>query len=267
MPIDVLNSLDSTVMVALAQAFGAIALCLAVVVLCRQFGVHVEREAALSIARGLVQMVFVGMVLALLLHSGLLIGAIILLLMTGAAAMTASRRSQEISGSLFISFSAIAAGSGTVIAVMIASGTLRTNIAMLVPVGSMIIANAMNACAQASERFRADVLAHVGQIEAGLALGADPTATVAPYVRSAVYASLLPRLDMLKSLGLVWIPGMMAGMMVSGASPIYAGIYQFIIVAMILAASGLAGLVATLLMRTRVFSQAAQLTLRPGPRS
>jgi putative ABC transport system permease protein len=52
-------------------------------------------------------------------------------------------------------------------------------------------------------------------------------------------------------------------MMVSGASPIYAGIYQFIIVAMILAASGLAGLVVTLLMRTRAFSPDAQLTLRP----
>src|SRR5258705_4948174 len=90
--------------------------------------------------------------------------------------------------------------------------------------------------------------------------------TVAPYVQSAVYASLLPRLDMLKSLGLVWIPGVMAGMMVSGASPIYAGIYQFIIVAMILAASGIAGLIVTLLMRARAFSAAAQLTLRPGVR-
>jgi hypothetical protein len=29
---------------------------------------------------------------------------------------------------------------------------------------------------------------------------------------------------MLKSLGLVWVPGVMAGMLVSGASPIYAGI-------------------------------------------
>jgi putative ABC transport system permease protein len=55
-------------------------------------------------------------------------------------------------------------------------------------------------------------------------------------------------------------------MMVSGASPVYAGIYQFIIVAMILAASGIAGLVVTLLMRTRTFSAAAQLTLRPGER-
>jgi putative ABC transport system permease protein len=128
----------------------------------------------------------------------------------------------------------------------------------------MIIANAMNACAQAMERFRADVTANVGRIEASLALGAEPAVTVAPYVQTAVYASLLPRLDMLKSLGLVWIPGVMAGMMVSGASPVYAGIFQFIIAAMILAASGIAGLVVTLLMRTRVFTAAAQLTLRPG---
>jgi putative ABC transport system permease protein len=128
----------------------------------------------------------------------------------------------------------------------------------------MIIANAMNACAQSVERFRADVTANVGYIEAGLALGAIPAVAAAPYFQSAVYASLLPRLDMMKSLGLVWIPGVMAGMMVSGASPVYAGIYQFVIVAMILAASGITGLVATLLIRTRAFSAAAQLTIRPG---
>jgi putative ABC transport system permease protein len=51
-------------------------------------------------------------------------------------------------------------------------------------------------------------------------------------------------------------------MMVSGASPIYAGIYQFIIIAMILAASGITGLTVVLLARTRAFSPAAQLVLR-----
>jgi putative ABC transport system permease protein len=75
--------------------------------------------------------------------------------------------------------------------------------------------------------------------EAALALGATPAVTLAPYVQSALHASLLPRLDMLRSRGLVWIPGVVAGMMVSGANPIYAGVYQFIIVAMILVASGL----------------------------
>src|SRR5712671_564218 len=263
---ELLSDLGGDVAMGLVQAAGAIALCATVVVLCRWFSVHVERETAISMARGLVQMVFVGMVLAVLLHGNLLVGALILLAMTLAAAVTASRRAQDIKGSLLLSFYAIAAGSGVVIAGMLAIGTLTADIAVLVPVGSMIIANAMNACAQSIERFRADVTAHVGQIEAGLALGADPGVTVAPYVQSAVYASLLPRLDMLKSLGLVWIPGVMAGMMVSGASPVYAGIYQFIIVAMILAASGIAGLVVTLLMRTRAFSAAAQLALRPGER-
>jgi putative ABC transport system permease protein len=260
--IELLASLDRNVAVGMAQAAAAIALCLGVVVLCRRFAVHVERETVLSLARGLVQMVAVGVVLALLLHGSLLIGVIILLAMTFAAAVTASRRAPEIKNPLMLSFYAIAAGSSVVIGILFATKTLTPDIVVLVPVGSMIIANAMNACAQAMERFRADITAHVGLIETGLALGADPAATVAPYVQSAVYASLLPRLDMLKSLGFVWIPGVMAGMLVSGASPVYAGIFQFIVVAMILAASGIAGLVATLLMRARAFSSAAQLTLR-----
>jgi putative ABC transport system permease protein len=261
---ELVGRLNSEIGLGMAQAGGAIALCAIVVLLCRRFAVHVERETAISVLRGLVQMVFVGAFLAVVLHGTLLLGALILLGMTFAAAVTASRRAKDIKGSLPLCFYAIAAGSGVVIAAMLASGTLTADIAVLVPVGSMIIANAMNACAQSVERFRADITAHTGQIEASLALGATPAVTVAPYVQSAVYASLLPRLDMLKSLGLVWIPGVMAGMMVSGASPIYAGIYQFTIVAMILAASGITGLIATLLVRTRAFSRAAQLTFRPG---
>ncbi len=252
------------VMIGLAQAAGAIALCAAVVLLCRSQAIRVEGEAAVSLLRGLVQMVLVGVVLTVLLHGSLLVGTLILLLMTGAAAVTAAGRIKGMGGALMLCFWSIAVGAGIVLAVMLATGSLRSDVAVLVPVGSMIIANAMNSCAQAIERFRAEITSHVGQIEAALSLGAEPAVTVAPYLRSAVYASLLPRLDMMKSLGLVWIPGVMAGMVVSGASPVYAGIYQFIIVAMILAASGITGLVATVLMRRRVFSTAAQLTLRPA---
>jgi putative ABC transport system permease protein len=229
---------------ALWQAAAAVGLCSAVVVLCRLYSVLVEREAAVSIARGFAQMVCVGIVLAVVLQDGLPVGAPILIAMMVAAAFTAARRVEGIEGALWLCLRSIAAGAGAVILTMLATGSLAPHIWILVPVGSMMIANAMNACAQAIERFRADVLAHTGQIEAGLALGAEPTVTVAPYLKSAVYASLLPRLDMLKSLGLVWIPGVMAGMLVSGANPIYAGIYQFIIVTMILAATGITGLVA-----------------------
>src|SRR3977135_2929007 len=108
----------------MAQAAGAIALCAVVVLLCRRFAVHVERETAISLGRGLVQMVLVGMVLAVLLHGNLLVGVLILLGMTFAAAVTASRRARDIKGSLLLSFYAIAAGSGVVIAALLAHGTL-----------------------------------------------------------------------------------------------------------------------------------------------
>jgi putative ABC transport system permease protein len=193
------NSLTGDVLMGLMQALGAIVLCAIVVLLCRLSAVRVEREAAISLARGLVQMILVGLVLALLLHGSLLVGALILLSMSIGAAVTAARRLKGLQGALMLCFWSIAAGAGTVIAAMLSMRSLRPDVSILVPVGSMIIANAMNSCAQAIERFRAEILAHLGHVEAALSLGAEPAVSVAPYLQSAVYASLLPRLDMMKS--------------------------------------------------------------------
>lgn len=111
---------------------------------------------------------------------------------------------------------------------------------------------------------RGDVMANVGLIETGLALGAGSKQTVAPYVQSSLQASLIPAIDSLRSLGIVWIPGLMMGMLLSGAKPVYAAIYQFVILSMIFAASGLTSLVSTLLIRSHAFSTAEQLTLGPS---
>lgn len=77
------------------------------------------------------------------------------------------------------------------------------------------------------------------------------------------WSSLIPAIDSLRSLGIVWIPGLMAGMLLSGSRPIYAAIYQFVVLAMIFAASGLTSLISTLLIRTQAFTSAEQLSLRP----
>lgn len=251
----------------LGQAAGASVLCLAVVMICRRFGVSVEREAAVSLLRGVVQMAVVGLLLGFLLKGSLLVGILILMGMVVAAAATAAWRLPEMPYAFEISVYSIAAGAGVAIGFMLMIRSLETSVSILVPVGSMIIANSMNACAQAMERFKADIVAHVGQIEAALCLGAQPSVSVAPYVQTSVYASLLPRLDMLKSLGLVWIPGVMAGMMVSGSSPLYAGLYQFVVVAMILVASGITGMIVTALMRSHAFSHSGQLLMRGNSRN
>ncbi len=54
----------------------------------------------------------------------------------------------------------------------------------------------------------------------------------------------------------------MAGMLLSGAKPFYAAIYQFVALAMIFAASGLTSLVSTLLVRAHAFTPAEQLIVR-----
>jgi putative ABC transport system permease protein len=128
----------------------------------------------------------------------------------------------------------------------------------------MLIANAMNTDGLALHRFRSDVLAHVSEIETALALGADPSQSVAVYVQASFEASLIPVIDPLRSLGIVWIPGLMAGMLMSRSRPVYAAISQFVVLAMIFAASGRTFLVSTLLIRTHVFTAAEQLLLRPG---
>jgi len=188
----------------------------------------------------------------------------LLVSMIVAAGATSAKRAKGIPGAFQVSTWAIACGAGSTIAVMTLLGVIDTPITALVPVGSMLIANAMNTNGLALNRLRADVLAHVGEIETALALGADGKTSVAPYAQASFEASLIPAIDSLRSLGIVWIPGLMAGMLLSGARPVYAAIYQFVLLAMIFASSGLTSLVSTLLVRVRIMSAAEQLLLRPG---
>src|SRR6476661_3843984 len=233
----------------LTQAGVAATLAFLVILLARGRGIHLEVETLVAMARGLVQIVIVGAVLLLLLRSPRWVGALLLVPMMLAAGGISARRAKDIPGAFKISAFAIAAGAGLVIALMTLLGVIDVGITSLVPVGSMLIANAMNTNGLALNRFRSDVLAHAGEIETALALGAEAHQSVSPYVQASFESSLIPAIDSLRSLGIVWIPGLMAGMLLSGARPVYAAIYQFVVLAMIFASSGLTSLSSTMLNR------------------
>jgi putative ABC transport system permease protein len=258
--------ISQEILLGLMQALIAAALVLGVTLLARVRDIHMEREVIVALMRGLVQIVVVGSILVLLLQGPGITSVFILAAMMIAAATIAARRAKGIQDAFKVSLYGIGLGAGLVIAVMTALGVIESELTSLIPIGSMLIANAMNSNALALDRFKGEVQAHTGEIEAGLALGADPKAVVTPYVRAAVHASMIPRVDTLRSLGIVWIPGVMAGMILAGSDPVYAAIYQFVVIAMIFAASGLTSLVSTLLIRSRAFSPAEQLILRKAPR-
>ena len=252
----------SQIALGLAQAAIAALMALAVVLLARRRNIHLESDAAIALLRGIVQIVAVGSILALLLKAPRWTSVFLLIGMVLAAGSISAKRAKNIPGAVKVSTYSIAAGAGLVTAIMTWAGVIDTAITSLIPVGSMIIANAMNTNGLALNRFRSEVLAHAGEIETALALGAAPEVTVASYAESSIHSSLIPAIDNLRSLGIVWIPGLMTGMLLSGANPMYAAIYQFVVIAMILASSGLTSLLSTMMIRAHAFSPAEQLLLK-----
>lgn len=89
----------------------------------------------------------------------------------------------------------------------------------LIPLAGMIFANSMNVVSIAAERFEVENGRGVNYKEA----------------RSAAYnAALIPVLNSLFAVGLVSLPGMMTGQILSGISPLIAVRYQIMVMLMIL---------------------------------
>jgi putative ABC transport system permease protein len=80
-------------------------------------------------------------------------------------------------------------------------------------------------------------------------------------VQAAVRASIIPNLNNLRSLGIVWIPGLMAGMVIAGKNPVVAALYQFTVITMLFATAGITALLCTLFVRSHAFSAAEPLPL------
>jgi putative ABC transport system permease protein len=211
--------------------------------------------------RGLLQIIIVGLILAWLLHGPRWTSILVLAAMTIAAAGIVRQRARKFPRAFTLALTGIAAGAGSILCLMALAGVTPLKIAILIPVGSMVIANTMNTQALFLDRLHGEVTAHKGEIEAALSLGAAAQIALTPYRAAAFRASLIPALNNLRSLGIVWIPGIMAGMVLSGSSPIYAALYQFVVIATIFAAAALTCLVTSHLVLRRLFSSYDQLML------
>jgi len=96
--------------------------------------------------------------------------------------------------------------------------------AVVIPLAGMIFASGMNAISLFAERFYAE-------LENGFD---DQTAR-----NTAYQATLIPTINSLFAVGLVSLPGMMTGQILSGVSPLIAVRYQIMVMLMLFASSGL----------------------------
>lgn len=240
--------MHSQVALGLGQAMMVCALALAVAWLGHLRRLELRRETAAALLRGLLQMLAVGLVLVWLLKGAAWWSIPALGAMCATAAAMAQRRvaskAMPVPHSYWLCLRAIGTGSAVVISMMALTRVIAFKSMALVPLGSMIIANSMNTCSQVLERYASDMKLNAGRVEAALALGASGAEAALPYAKNATNAALIPSLNSLRSLGIVWIPGFAAGMLLTGSDPVYTAIYQFMVIAMIYASSGVTALVA-----------------------
>ena len=250
---------DPVVVKGFVQIGIAAALAAVVIGIASLLNLGFEREIVTSSARGLVQILAAGSVIGILLAARLAWAGVVLAFMVGAAAWISHKRGDAIPGTFLTSAAAIGVGAGAVVAAMTAAGVIERSMRDLVVIGSMVIAMAMKTNSLTLDRFTGEVADNRDEIEAALAVGAPPPRAISEYVSTSVYAALIPVIDRIKSLGIVSIPGLMSGMIIAGANPVYAAQYQFAIMLMLFAAGGLTSAASMLLVRRRVFTEAKQL--------
>lgn len=112
----------------------------------------------------------------------------------------------------------------------------------LVPLAGMIFSGAMNTVSLAGERAWAEA-------QRGISF---------PEIRRiAMRAALIPMINSLFAVGLVALPGMMTGQILSGVSPIVAAKYQIIVMLMLFGVSGLSAAAFIMLERRGLESASA----------
>jgi putative ABC transport system permease protein len=186
-------------------------------------------NALYALARMLVQLLLIGYVLAWIFgaESGWLI-LIVLAVMILASSWIALRTVPEHRWKLLgASFASIALGGGFTLFV-ISQAVLQLEPwylpRYLIPLAGMVFANSMTAVSLAAERLYSELGHGVNWEKAR---------------DTAFQTAMIPVVNSLFAVGLVSLPGMMTGQILSGVSPLIAARYQIMVMCMIFASAGM----------------------------
>jgi putative ABC transport system permease protein len=236
------------------------------IVLSRAARLELERALGLGAIRAAVQLVAIGYALRLLIASDHPVAVVLVVfVMWGVAAFTSTQRLKHgpPARALFpYAFAAIGLGAFVALApvfVFVLSPRPWFDARYVVPLGGMMLSSAMNVVAQVFERLFASASAEEETLEQYLALGAAPEQALAPYARAALRAALIPTINGLVTVGLVALPGMMTGQILSGAAPEQAVRYQIVVMYQLVAVAAVSGFAASWFARRLIFTPDAQV--------
>lgn len=247
----------------LALSLGLVIVSIA---LSRRWALALEKELAIGALRAALQLIAIGYALQIIFSSerpALVLAT--LSVMTLVAAWTAASRVEHgpsrarLATSALLAIATGAASALVPVFLFVVVPRPWYEARYLVPIGGMMLSSAMNVVAQTFERLFSAARSDAASIEARLSLGATPAQALAPHARIALRAALTPTINGLVTVGLVALPGMMTGQIVSGTPPVEAVRYQLVIMYQLVAVASVSGATAAWLARRMLFTERGAL--------
>ena len=230
----------TVVQVALAYVFVII-----VLIIVRARGIKREKEIIISSIRMTLQLVLVGYLLVYIFNNpNAFITIGIIILMEAFAVFTVFKKfKKQLSKSL-----------KQVIALSMGIGTLSCLVYFLlvvmrispwyepqyfIPIAGMIVGNSMTGISLGVRSLVEGMTIQRAVVEEALILGATPQDASRAIINSTFDAAILPTINSMVGMGIVFLPGMMTGQILSGTDPTTAIAYQIAIMLGILGAVAL----------------------------
>jgi putative ABC transport system permease protein len=188
------------------------------------------------------------------------IGAVLLVLvMAFISGRRSAKRAPAMPKAFQITSVSIAAGSVLALMVLLLTGAMPLRPEFIVPLAGMAFGNSMDICSVSMERIVREFRLNRGSIEAKLALGANSAQAMEEAMVVSTRAALIPTIDRMKTLGIILIPGAMAGLVMAGANPLVAAQFQLIIFLMIVGGGIVTSMSALALSRRAFFNEQHQI--------
>lgn len=130
-----------------------------------------------------------------------------------------------------------------------------------IPITGMLIGNSMTGISLGVSRLISGINSNKNLVESALMLGASPKLAVKEIVDDAFDAAVLPTINSMLGMGIVFLPGMMTGQILAGLSPISAIKYQITIMLGILGSVSLTVVIFINLGYKTFFNKDSQLEL------
>ncbi len=129
----------------------------------------------------------------------------------------------------------------------------------MIPISGMIIGNALTSTTLTVNRFVSEINHRENEIEMYLSLGAPVKSAVHDSFMESVRAALLPNINSLMMVGLVQLPGIMTGQILSGIDPLIAVRYQIMIMYMWISTATMVDILVLNLVYRQFFTPQMQL--------